>query len=36
VVVAGTAAFTAGAVLALWPLWAFGLLLVALAFLVYR
>ncbi len=36
VVLAGTAAFTAGAVVALWPLWAAGLLLVALGFVAYR
>jgi hypothetical protein len=35
-VVGGTAAFTAGAVLALWPLWAVGLALVAAGFLAYR
>lgn len=35
-VLAGTAAFTCGAVLALWPVWAAGLVLVAFAFLVYR
>ena len=34
--VAGTAIFTAGAVLALWPIWAAGLVLVAGASLVYR
>jgi hypothetical protein len=35
-VLAGTAAFTGGAVLALWPLWAVGLGLVAAGFLAYR
>lgn len=35
-VLLGTAAFAAGAVLALWPLWAAGLVLVALGFFVYR
>jgi hypothetical protein len=35
-VLAGTAAFTSGAVLGLWPLWAAGLLLVACSFLAYR
>jgi hypothetical protein len=35
-VLAGTVAFTAGAVLALWPLWALGLGLVAVGFLVFR
>jgi hypothetical protein len=34
--VAGSAAFTVGAVLALWPVWAVGLALVAAASLVYR
>jgi hypothetical protein len=33
---AGTAAFTAGAVLASWPLWAVGLAIVAAGLLVYR
>jgi len=33
---AGTGVFTAGAVLALWPVWAVGLVLVAAASLVYR
>jgi hypothetical protein len=33
---AGTAAFTCGAVLAVWPVWAAGLALVAASFLVYR
>jgi hypothetical protein len=35
-VVAGTAAFAAGAVAALWPVWALGLGLVATSFLVFR
>jgi hypothetical protein len=35
-VLAGTLAFTAGAVLALWPLWALGLGLVAVGFFAYR
>jgi hypothetical protein len=35
-VLVGTVAFTAGAVLAFWPLWALGLGLVAVGFLVYR
>lgn len=35
-VAAGTAAFTGGAVAALWPLWALGLVLVAGGFLAYR
>lgn len=35
-VLAGIAAFTAGAVLALWPLWAAGLALVGLGFFAYR
>ncbi len=35
-VVGGTGVFTAGAVLALWPAWVAGLVLVALGFLVYR
>jgi hypothetical protein len=35
-VLVGTAAFTGGAVLALWPLWAVGLGLVAAGFLAYR
>ena len=35
-VLAGTTAFTAGAVLGAWPLWAAGLLLVAVGFLLYR
>ncbi len=35
-VLSGTVAFTAGAVLALWPLWAFGLGLVSIGFLAYR
>jgi hypothetical protein len=34
-VVAGTAAFTVGAVAALWPVWALGLGLVAVSFLVF-
>ena len=36
VLVAGTGFFTAGAVLSLWPVWAIGLALVAVASLVYR
>jgi len=35
-VVAGTAAFTAGAIAVLWPVWALGLALVAASFLVYQ
>jgi hypothetical protein len=35
-VLVGTVAFTGGAVLALWPLWAVGLALVASGFLAYR
>jgi hypothetical protein len=35
-VIAGTAAFAAGAVAALWPVWALGLALVAASFLVFR
>lgn len=34
--VAGVAAFTAGAVLVLWPVWALGLALVAAGYLAYR
>jgi hypothetical protein len=34
--VAGVAAFTAGAVLVLWPVWALGLALVASGYLAYR
>jgi hypothetical protein len=34
-VVAGTAAFTAGAVATMWPIWALGLVLVATSFLVF-
>jgi hypothetical protein len=35
-VIAGTAAFTAGAVATLWPVWALGLGLVAASFLVFQ
>ena len=35
-ILGGAAAFLAGAVLAMWPLWAVGLVLVAGGFLVYR
>jgi len=35
-VFAGTVAFTGGAILAAWPLWALGLVLVAAGFLLYR
>jgi hypothetical protein len=35
-VLAGTAAFTAGALTVLWPVWALGLGLTALSFLVFR
>ena len=35
-VLAGTAAFTAGAIATLWPVWALGLGLVAASFLVYN
>jgi hypothetical protein len=35
-VLAGTAAFTAGAIATLWPVWALGLGLVAASFLVYE
>lgn len=35
-VLVGTVAFTGGAVLALWPIWALGLGLVAVGFLAYR
>jgi len=35
-VVAGTAAFAAGAIAVLWPVWALGLALVAASFLVYQ
>lgn len=35
-VLTGTIAFTAGATLALWPLWAAGLMLVASGFVAYR
>lgn len=35
-VLAGTAAFTAGAIAALWPVWALGLGLVAASFLVFE
>jgi hypothetical protein len=34
--IAGVAAFTAGAVLVLWPVWALGLALVASGYLAYR
>jgi hypothetical protein len=34
--VAGVAAFTAGAVLVIWPVWALGLALVAAGYLAYR
>ena len=34
--VTGVAAFTAGAVLVLWPVWAIGLALVAAGYLAYR
>jgi hypothetical protein len=34
--VAGVAAFTAGAVLVVWPVWAIGLALVAAGYLTYR
>lgn len=34
--VAGVAAFTAGAVLVIWPVWALGLVLVAAGYLSYR
>jgi hypothetical protein len=35
-VLAGTAAFTAGAVATLWPVWAVGLVLVAASFIVFQ
>ena len=35
-VLSGTAAFTAGAIAALWPVWVLGLVLVGASFLVFE